>query len=146
MTRQAALGLVVLIGIWTSAALSAPDNLADGFASPPDAAKPWAYWWWLDSYATREGITKDLEEMKRQGIAGVLLFDAGEGKGSPVGPVFMSPDWRELFKHAIREADRGLRSARICAAAGTLEEHGSQPSTPPSGWSGRRSNSKAPVR
>jgi len=66
-----------------------------------------AYWWWLDSYATREGITKDLEEMKRQGIAGVLLFDAGEGgPDSPKGPLFMSPAWRELFKHALREADR----------------------------------------
>jgi hypothetical protein len=84
----------------------AEDTLAQGFANPPDTAKPWAYWWWLDSYATTEGITKDLEEMKRQGIAGVLLFDAGEGKGSPVGPVFMSAVWRELFKHALREADR----------------------------------------
>lgn len=88
------------------ATLSAPADLASGFASPPDSAKPWAYWWWLDSYATKEGITKDLEEMKRQGIAGVLLFDAGEGKGSPVGPVFMSPEWRDLFKHAIHEANR----------------------------------------
>ena len=89
-----------------AAALSSPDDLASGFVNSPQAAKTWTYWWWLDSYATKEGITKDLEEMKRQGIAGVLLFDAGEGKGSPVGPVFMSTEWRELFKHAIREADR----------------------------------------
>jgi len=55
----------------------------------------------------REGITKDLEEMKRQGISGVLLFDAGEGgPDAPKGPVFMSAAWRELFKHALREADR----------------------------------------
>ncbi|MHC4799873.1 MAG: glycosyl hydrolase [Planctomycetota bacterium] len=81
-------------------------ELEKGFSNPPDKAKPWAYWWWLDSYATKEGITKDLEEMKRQGISGVLLFDAGEGKGSPVGPVFMSAQWRELFKHAVGEAYR----------------------------------------
>lgn len=89
-----------------AAALSAPDDLAGGFVDPPQTAKPWAYWWWLDSYATKDGITKDLEEMKRQGIAGVLLFDAGEGKGSPVGPVFMSDPWRDLFRHAIHEAGR----------------------------------------
>jgi len=82
------------------------DQLERGFSNPPAAAKPWAYWWWLDSFATKEGITKDLEEMRRQGIAGALVFDAGEGRGSPVGPVFMSDAWRELFKHALREAAR----------------------------------------
>src|SRR5512137_2954523 len=106
MTRLATIGLMALTCVVNATVLLAADGLAGGFADPPDGAKPWAYWWWLDSYATKEGITRDLEEMKRQGIAGVLLFDAGEGKGSPVGPVFMSPAWRELFKHAIREADR----------------------------------------
>ncbi len=106
------------------------DDLAAGFAAPADACKPWTYWWWLDSYATKEGITKDLEEMKRQGIAGALVFDAGEGKGSPVGPKFMGPEWRELFKHAVREADRlGIvLGANICSgwnAGGTwvVPEH-----------------------
>jgi hypothetical protein len=83
------------------------ESLEREFAVPPDSAKPWAYWWWLDSYATTAGITCDLEEMKRQGIAGVLLFDAGEGgPDAPDGPVFMSEAWRALFKHAVREADR----------------------------------------
>ena len=108
---------------------SRPDPLADGFRTPPDSAKPWCYWWWLDSNATKEGITRDLEEMKRQGIAGALIFDAGKGTnppnddykprirggsdfdpvkgiGSPIGPLFMGPEWRELFKHAVKEANR----------------------------------------
>ncbi len=107
MTKRAVVGLVLLLGLLKAAVLPAADDLAGGFVNPPGAAKPWAYWWWLDSFATKEGITRDLEEMKRQGIAGVLLFDAGEGgPHAPDGPVFMSPAWRELFKHAIREADR----------------------------------------
>jgi len=106
MVCRVILVLTLLIIIGQLASAVAAGDQERGFADPPDAAKPWAYWWRLDSYATKEGITRDLEEMKRQGIAGVLLFDAGEGNGSPVGPVFMSPDWRELFKHAIREADR----------------------------------------
>lgn len=100
------IGAFLLLQLCAGATLSASDDLADGFINPPDSAKPWTYWWWLDSYATKEGITRDLEEMQRQGIAGVLLFDAGEGKGAPVGPVFMSAEWRDLFKHAIREAGR----------------------------------------
>jgi hypothetical protein len=77
------------------------------FRQPPDSAKPWAYWWWLDSAASRAGITADFEAMQRQGIAGVLLFDAGEGgTNAPKGPLFMSEAWRELFRHALRQADR----------------------------------------
>ena len=91
------------------------DDLAAGFHTPPDSAKPWAYWWWLNGNVTKEGITKDLEEMKRQGINGVLVFHAGEGK-TPVGPQFLSPEWHELFRHALREASRlGMEvSANLC--------------------------------
>ncbi|HPP25135.1 MAG TPA: glycosyl hydrolase [Phycisphaerae bacterium] len=117
MIGRSCVAWTFLIGVLTAGVAANADDLADGFLHPPDSAKPWAYWWWLDSYATKEGITRDLEEMKRQGIAGVLLFDAGEGKGSPVGPVFMSDAWRELFKHAIAEADRlGIVvGANICS-------------------------------
>ena len=81
------------------------DALEAGFHAPPDSAKPWTFWWWLNGNVTREGITKDLEEMKRQGINGVMIFHAGEGK-TPVGPKFLSPQWHELFRHALREASR----------------------------------------
>jgi hypothetical protein len=57
--------------------------LAQGFRTPPDSAKPWCYWWWLDSNAAKEGITADLEAMKRQGIAGALVFDSGKGTHAP---------------------------------------------------------------
>lgn len=56
-----------------------PDALASGFHSPLDSVKPWAYWWWLNGNVTKDGITRDLEEMKRQGINGVLIFQAEEG-------------------------------------------------------------------
>jgi hypothetical protein len=82
-------------------------RLEQAFRKPPDSAKAWAYWWWLDSAASREGITADFEAMKQQGIAGVLLFDAGEGgTNAPKGPHFMSEPWRDLFRHTLREADR----------------------------------------
>ncbi len=81
------------------------ENPASLFLHPPDSAKPWVYWWWLNGNVTREGITKDLEEMKRQGINGVLIFNAGGGEG-PAGPKFLSPEWHDLFKHALRVADK----------------------------------------
>jgi len=56
--------------------------------------------------------------MNKQGIAGALLFDAGEaGADAPRGPHFMSPEWRELYKHAVREANRcGIAlSVNLCS-------------------------------
>ena len=102
--------------IWLAGGLASADLVSD-FQNPPDSAKPWVYWWWLDSNVSAEGITRDLEEMKRQGIAGALVFDAGEGHTSPVGPRFMSREWLALFKHAAVEGDRlGLQlSFNICS-------------------------------
>ena len=108
--------LFVVLSGWQTAS-AAEGSLEQGFLTPPDSAKPWVYWWWLDGHATKDGITRDLEEMQRQGIAGALVFDAGEGGPlAPKGPGFMSEPWRELFKFAVAEADRlGLQlSINLC--------------------------------
>jgi hypothetical protein len=98
--------------------LAAQEDLAKGFAQPPNAAKPRVYWWWLMSLVSKEGITKDLEELHAKGGGGVMIFDcAGVGVPMPHAPAFMSPGWRENFKHALREADRlGLEvSVNMCS-------------------------------
>ena len=80
-------------------------DLADEFASPPDAARPWVYWFWLNGNITREGITADLEAMKRVGIGGVLIMEVDQG--APAGAAgFSRPEWRELFKFMVSEAAR----------------------------------------
>ncbi|HEX4243351.1 MAG TPA: glycosyl hydrolase [Steroidobacteraceae bacterium] len=94
------------------------DPMAGSFQSPPREFKPWAYWWWLDGAVTEAGITADLEAMRQQGIAGVLLFNAGiAGPGAPKGPPFMSGEWRAHFRHALAEAGRlGLDlSVNLCS-------------------------------
>src|SRR4029079_19070761 len=83
----------------------AADDLARGFTQPPQSARPWVYWFWLNSNITRTGITADLEAMQRVGIGGVLIMEVDQG--APVGQVpFMSDRWREMFKHAVGEAQR----------------------------------------
>jgi hypothetical protein len=82
-------------------------SLEQSFKTPPASAQAWCYWWWFSGRASKEGITRDFEEMKRQGISGALLFDANSGgEGVPHGPDFMSPEWRELFKFSVKEAGR----------------------------------------
>jgi len=84
------------------------DPLIAGFQRPPNSAKPWTYWFWINGNITREGIAADLEAMARVGIHGVLIMEVARPKQmAPTGPVaFGSPAWRELFRHAVAEAGR----------------------------------------
>ena len=92
-------------------------ELAEQFASPPEDARPWVYWFWLDGNLTREGITADLEAMKRVGIGGVLIMEVDQG--TPPGAVhFMSVEWQEMFKFVCEEAERLGLQVNMDNAAG----------------------------
>src|SRR5262245_31456739 len=96
--------LVVLITAIHLRAMAA-DSLEDGCKSPPVSARPHTWWHWMNGNVTREGITADLEAMKRVGIGGAQIFNASEG--IPPGPAkFLSPEWRDLMKFAAQEANR----------------------------------------
>ena len=83
----------------------APEDLQRGFQQVPPDAAPWVYWFWLDGNISREGITADLEAMKRAGIGGVLIMEVDQG--APAGPIrFGSPAWRETFAYMLSEANR----------------------------------------
>ena len=86
-------------------------QLVKDFASPPAESRLRCYWWWLNSMATKESITRDLEQMKLNGYGGASIVDAGSSAydvaaKTAAGPVFMSPGWMELFRHAVKEAQR----------------------------------------
>ena len=96
----------------TTAPASA-EEMAGKFASPPLDCGPWVYWFWMGGNITREGVTADLEAMRRVGIGGALIMNVStdpEGSyemGVPPGPVkFGTIEWREMFAFACREAAR----------------------------------------
>lgn len=100
---QTSLYLVALVSFCHADEISG--ELERNFVRPPDSAKPWVYWFWLNNNITSNGITADLEAMQRVGIGGVLIMEVDQG--APAGPVpFMSPQWRALFKHVVVEAHR----------------------------------------
>ncbi len=81
------------------------DSLRQAFLEPPEAAWPWVYWMVTDGMLTKEGITADLEAMRRVGIRGLIYME--NDLDIPKGPVrFMTPEWREMIQHAVREATR----------------------------------------
>src|SRR5687767_11541710 len=112
--RAAAAALAVAASFVPFHAQSDADALASGFRNPPDSAKPRTWWHWTGGNVTREGITKDLEWMKRVGIAGFQLADVSAGGGQTVERTidFGTPEWFDAVRHAAAEADRlGLEMA-----------------------------------
>jgi len=81
------------------------EELARSFATPPDSASPQTWWHWMNGNITKEGITADLESMRRLGIRGVEIFNVSEGIPDGSAP-YMSPQWLDLFRFAAAEADR----------------------------------------
>jgi len=86
-------------------------DLETGWRNPPAISRARCWWWWLNGNVTKEAITRDLEEMKAKGLGGANIIDAGgaDQRGHrqvPHGPDFGSAAWRELFLHALSEADR----------------------------------------
>ncbi len=104
--------LLTLLQWFHSTAVASPGlSLEEGFANPPNTARLRAYWWWLNGNVTKQAITRDLEGMKATGWGGALICDADGASQDgndrvPHGPTFFTPAWRELYKHALREANR----------------------------------------
>jgi hypothetical protein len=102
---------VFAIALCAIVANGASSSLETAWKNPPREARLRAYWWWLNGNVTKESITLDLEQMKAKGFAGAVIMDADgssqDGNArAPHGPTFFTPEWRELYKHTLREADR----------------------------------------
>ena len=87
------------------------------FLNPPDTARPWVYWYFMDGHLTPEGMRADLEALKAAGIGGGVFLEVNIG--IPSGPVqFMSEPWRQMVADAFGHADAlGLEMA-LGAGAG----------------------------
>ena len=118
----------LVMGI-AGSALAADDPLVTGFRDPPNSARPRVWWHWLDGNVTKDGITLDVEWMKRIGLGGAESFQAFLG---PIGPgnvvdkrlAYMSADWQDAFHHAAVLADRLGLELGIAASPGWSETGG----------------------
>ncbi len=126
-TRQAIISAVAATGLLALLWAQTPgDALEQGFKNPPEAAKPRTWWHWTNGNITKEGITKDLEWMKRAGIGGMQLADVASGSGQTVEKkiLFGSPEWLDAVRHAASEADRLGLEMTIFSSAGWSETGG----------------------
>jgi hypothetical protein len=98
---------------------SAGSSLPYIFQNPPQEAKPWIFWYWMYGAMSKDGLTKDLEAMKKAGLGGAYLMPIkspqqfSEFKN---GIEQLSPAWWKMVNHSLEEADRlGLKiGMHIC--------------------------------
>lgn len=79
------------------------------FHTPPVHSRVHTWWHWMNGNITKEGITRDLESMKRQGISEATILNIGliSYKDSSINHVvFNTPEWYHMFRWALQEASR----------------------------------------
>ena len=75
------------------------------FRNPQDGAEAGVYWYFMDGNMSKEGITKDLESMKRSGLDYAIFLEVNVG--IPQGPVaYMSDEWLDMFRYLVNESKR----------------------------------------
>ncbi len=96
----------VLVCVLPLMAGAAP--IEDAFREPPLSTRPRCYWYWMDGHITKEGITRDLEAMKRVGIGeGYIGIISGQSGMAPnPEPKALTEPWWANIEHAIREGGR----------------------------------------
>ncbi len=88
---------------------SSYETLRNAFANPPIPNQNWTRWWWFGPQATEEGITYELEQMKKQGLAGVEMEWMAPLEPDNNFP-FLSPEWEKMTTFAVHKAkELGMR-------------------------------------
>jgi hypothetical protein len=101
----------IFTSLWLLAGCTGGQSTADlarDFVNPPAATKPRCYWYWFDDHVSKEGVTRDLEAMKRVGIgaAYIGLIGGAIGKRTELNPKPLSEPWWGNLEHAVREGTR----------------------------------------
>ena len=90
------------------------------FVDPPDAARPRAWWHWMDGNVDPEGIERDLRWLHDVGVRGVQVFDGGMG-GPLLVPAAVRPGseaWDEAVDTAVRTASELGMELAVATSSG----------------------------
>ncbi|MFM7181420.1 MAG: glycosyl hydrolase [Verrucomicrobiales bacterium] len=82
-------------------------NPAPGWPEVRPEARPGSYWWWPGSAVTQKDLTWNLETYGKAGWGnmGVIGIYGVKGEEKRNIPLF-TPEWFEVFNHAVKEARR----------------------------------------
>lgn len=96
---------LLFIFVLLSCSTESVSQLEKEFMTPPETVQTSVYWYWMCGNISKEGVIKDLEEMKRVGINRAFIgnnyFEPYEG-GRNVR--LMSDEWWEVTHAALKKA------------------------------------------
>lgn len=81
------------------------NTIQSGFVNPKDDNTIWCYWYWINDDISKDGITKDLEAMKKAGIGGALIGNINPARKDGKVPM-LSEAWWSHMVHAVVEGKR----------------------------------------
>lgn len=81
------------------------EYIQSGFVKPTEDNTVWCYWYWINDDISKDGITKDLEAMKKAGIGGALIGNINPARKDGKVPM-LSEEWWGHMVHAVVEGKR----------------------------------------
>lgn len=107
---------LLLLLILSNGVRSQNNNLVQEFQSPVSKESlPWTFWYWMYGAVSKQGITADLESMKKIGLGGAYLMPIkgpADNKLFEYSPAYdqLTPEWWEMVGFSMEESDRlGLK-------------------------------------
>ena len=100
--------IIVLFGLFLFLGCNNSEDYKDiqsGFVNPTEDNNLWCYWYWINDDISKDGITKDLEEMKKAGIGGALIGNINPARKDGKVPM-ISEEWWSHMVHAVVEGKR----------------------------------------
>jgi len=99
MKKSLSIGMACLL------AASTRGELEESFRSPPESARPYTFYHFMNGNISRPGIKKDLEAFAANGIGGLSLFDINWH--TPHGGVYFdSKEYHSAVEYMLSEASR----------------------------------------
>ena len=96
---------LLFLSCTSSNKISFVDEIKDKFRSPTDENTLWTYWYWLRDDISKEGITKDLQAMKKVGIGTAFIGNINPEEIDGKIPM-LSDQWWDHMVHAVEEGKR----------------------------------------
>ncbi len=99
------LSSIFILMIWSCNNSKNYEIVKSDFIKPTDENTVWCYWYWINDDISKDGITKDLEAMKKAGIGGALIGNINPARKDGKVPM-LSKEWWSHMVHAVEEGKR----------------------------------------
>lgn len=109
LAHRAAITALAVLPFTHAFSVDPRDFLPEAFNNPPPSSRVETWWHWMDGHISKEGLARDLDSMKAQGIQRATITLVGFGAGDATSVAIGTPEFSDLIRFAAHEAKiRGI--------------------------------------